>query len=95
VDEARKVIRRLERIEALQGADAPAGELLDEVRLLLSEGEAWLAAERTEADADAGLDPGDRLPGRVARAELALEGCRASLTRHTEVMPETADSTSL
>ena len=39
MDEARKVIERLERIEALQSTQAPAEELLGEVRLLLHEGE--------------------------------------------------------
>ncbi len=95
MDEARTVIRRLERIEALQNAEAPAQELLAEVRQLLSEGEAWLAAERGGAR---GVD-GDGLAGALAGpadgAEAALEGCRAKLTRRQEAMPETADSTSL
>ena len=48
MDEARRVIRRLERIEAMQGARAPAADLLAEVRQLLREGEAWLAVEHGE-----------------------------------------------
>jgi hypothetical protein len=39
------VIERLERIEELRRADAPARVLLGEVRRLLAEGEEWLAAE--------------------------------------------------
>ena len=68
VDEARRVIRRLERIETLQGARAPAADLLAEVRLLLREGEAWLAAEHGEvatADGEGGRGP-------TAAAEAAL-----------------------
>ena len=48
MEEARQVIERLERIDALRAAGAPAGELLDEVRGLLAEGERWLAAEKRE-----------------------------------------------
>lgn len=64
MDEARRVIERLERIEALRRAEAPATVLLAEVRSLLAEGESWLAAERA-----AGADG----------AHAALERCRASL----------------
>lgn len=39
------MIERLERIDQLRRADAPAAVLLGEVRGLLAEGEAWLAAE--------------------------------------------------
>lgn len=41
---------RLERIEALQRVDAPATALLAEVRGLLTDGEAWLAAGAAKAD---------------------------------------------
>jgi hypothetical protein len=82
VDEARTVIRRLERIEALQGVDAPAKELLTEVRQLLAEGEAWLSAERTRSDAGAGIVPADpRSASAQKRAARALEDCRTRLTR--------------
>ncbi len=90
MDEARTVIRRLERIEALQGAEAPAQELLAEVRQLLAEGEAWLAAERGGVPVRDGA-----WTGKANGAEAALDGCRAKLTRRKEAMPETADSTSL
>lgn len=55
MDQARAVLDRLERIDALRQADAPAGVLLGEVRSLLSEAEAWVEADR---------------PGRVAESAL-------------------------
>lgn len=80
MDEARTVIRRLERIEALQGADAPAKELLAEVRQLLAEGEAWLSAERTEKVVGTGIDSADPRSVPAERAARALDDCRARLT---------------
>jgi hypothetical protein len=59
VDEARRVIARLDRIETLKEAGAPAEELLGEVRALLRDGEAWLASER----------------GGSERARAALDRC--------------------
>jgi hypothetical protein len=55
MDEARAVMHRLERIEALEREGAAPKQLLAEVRELLREGEAWLEAERngTELAADA------------------------------------------
>jgi hypothetical protein len=50
MDEARAVLARLERIEALDAAGAPAGALLDEVRGLLHDAEAWVRAEPTGTD---------------------------------------------
>jgi hypothetical protein len=69
MDEARQVIERLERIDALRREGAPAADLLAEVRGLLVEGERWLAAER---------------PDGVERARAALEDCRASLPPERE-----------
>lgn len=46
VEQARAVLERLERIEALTRDEAPAGVLLDEVRALLTEAEAWAEADR-------------------------------------------------
>ena len=63
MEEARNVLTRLGRIERLERADAPAETLLAEVRLLLSEAEAWVAAE----------------PGGTRRAEEALDRCRRAL----------------
>ena len=60
MDEARAVLARLERIEALERARAPAGALLAEVRALLVEAEAWVRVE----------------PQGTEQAEDALERCR-------------------
>ena len=63
MDEARAVVRRLRRIEALDRERAPARSLLAEVRELLTEAEAWVRAE----------------PGGTEPAEEALERCRDAL----------------
>ena len=102
MDEARTVIRRLERIETLQGERAPAAVLLTEVRQLLREGEAWLAAERNggpkrrardtdgRADAETGGD-GEA----TAEAAAALAGCRRRLGSGREVTAQTVENASL
>jgi hypothetical protein len=95
VDEARNVIRRLERIEALQSVQAPAEELLAEVRQLLAEGEAWLAAERDGARGHSGNGLSETRASVTADAAAALEGCRASLAANEEVVPETAEGAPL
>jgi hypothetical protein len=64
MDEARRVIDRLERIDRLRGDGAPAEVLLSEVRALLTDGERWLATERVE-----GLD----------EARATLDRCRQRL----------------
>jgi hypothetical protein len=64
MDEARQILERLERIEALRRDGAPATDLLAEVRSLLAEGERWLAAEKPEG---------------VERARAALADCQAGL----------------
>ena len=67
MDQARAVLTRLERIDALKQADAPAGVLLDEVRALLSEAEAWVAADR----------PGEIAEDALTRSQEAFaEGAR-------------------
>lgn len=91
MDEARRVIRRLERIEALQSTEAPAAQLLGEVRQLLAEGEAWLAAERAGGRGDGGQRPAGDRAAPTGSAETALENCRASLTAEREVMSGTAE----
>ncbi len=45
MDEARSVLDRLDRIATLDAADVPAAVLLDEVRELVREAEAWVAVE--------------------------------------------------
>ena len=64
MDEARQVLERLERIDALRREGAPTPDLLAEVRSLLAEGERWIAAERLEGS---------------GRARAALADCRAGL----------------
>ena len=66
------MIERLERIDALKGGGAEARELLAEVRLLMAEGERWLATERAAPGGLAGPDL-----ARAERAEAALSRCRA------------------
>ena len=69
VDQARAVLSRLERIDALKQADAPAGVLLDEVRALLSEAEAWVEID----------GPGEAAAEALARSrEALLAGARTA-----------------
>jgi len=63
MDEARAVLERLERIEALEASGAPAAVVLDEVRGLLADAEAWVRAE----------------PAGTDLAETALDRCREAL----------------
>ncbi len=64
MDEARAVLARLERVEALGREAAPAAVVLAELRLLVTEAEAWVRADRAGADAE----------DAVARCSAALEG---------------------
>jgi hypothetical protein len=75
MDEARRVLERLERIEALRGGAAPTADLLAELRGLLADGERWLAAEPA---------------GSTEKARSALERCRRELERPGGVMHEAA-----
>lgn len=45
MDEARSVLRRLDRIEHLDRAGAPPAVLLGELRALVAEAEAWVRVE--------------------------------------------------
>ena len=64
MEEARAVLTRLARIAALEVARVPAAVLLDEVRELVREAEAWVASE----------------PRRVRREPAAaVDRCRAAL----------------
>lgn len=69
MDEARRVLDRLERIEDLEARGAPPGALLAEVRVLLAEAEEWLGVE----------------PVGTRRAEAALARCREALVAPREV----------
>ena len=68
MDEARRVLERLERIDELRRGGAPCDALLANVRTLLAEGERWLAAER----------------GASESAGEALARCRARLDELVE-----------
>ena len=46
MDEARAVLARLERIEALERSGAPARAVLDELHELVREAEEWARRER-------------------------------------------------
>ncbi len=61
MDEARAVLARLDRIEALEREGAPPGVLLEELRGLVQEAEEWA---RTEG--------GDRARNAVERCAAAL-----------------------
>jgi hypothetical protein len=50
VEEARRVLERLDRVEELHLRGAPAAVLLDELRMLVAEAERWLAAEPVGAE---------------------------------------------
>ena len=63
MDEARRVLARLDRIESLHLAGAPVAAVLGELRALLAEADDWLAAET----------------GGTERASDALERCRDAL----------------
>jgi hypothetical protein len=61
MDEARAVLARLDRIEALEREGAPPGVLLEELRGLVQEAEAW-----------ARLEGGERAAAAVERCASAL-----------------------
>jgi len=48
MDEARAVLARLDRIEALECEGAPPGALLEELRGLVQAAEAWVRVEGDE-----------------------------------------------
>jgi hypothetical protein len=47
MDEARRLLARLDRVESLDREGAHPGVLLAELRALIAEAEAWTRAERT------------------------------------------------
>jgi hypothetical protein len=61
MDEARAVLARLDRIEALEREGAPPGALLEQLRGLVQEAEAW-----------ARLEGGERAREAVERCASAL-----------------------
>jgi len=53
MDEARAVLARLDRIEALEREGAPPGVLLEELRGLVQEAEAWVRLDGDERSSTA------------------------------------------
>jgi hypothetical protein len=68
MEEARKVLERLERIERLGREEAPAAAILVEMRQLVAEAEAWTRVEAASGE----------------RAGAAVEGLRDALERADE-----------
>ena len=62
MDDGKRVLERLERIERLR-ATAPAATLLDELRLLLPEAEAWARAEGDARASEAVRQTAEKLRG--------------------------------
>ena len=75
MDEARAVLYRLKRIEALEREGAPVRSVLAEVHELLAEAEAWASTER---------DGTDLVEQALARCRDALE---AGTHRAVEALP--------
>jgi hypothetical protein len=76
MEEARAVLARLERIEALDRAGTPAEVLLDELRALVSEAEAWVRVE--PCSTEAAEDAVERLKAAVRRPPMPA-GAREGL----------------
>ena len=74
MDEARRVLERLDRIDGLRQAGAEPPRLLGELRELLHEGEAWLVAEGSGLGrARAVVGELERKLSRSERGEHAVE----------------------
>ena len=69
MDEAARVLERLDRIDALRSAGAASPVLLGEVRELLSDVESWIRVEGAGTEG----------------AESALTRCRVALGKHRGV----------
>jgi len=68
MEEARRVIERLERIEALDRSSASPAELLAELRGLLHDAEAWVRVEGGDAADEAVI----RLRGALERDAVSV-----------------------
>ncbi|HEY2937808.1 MAG TPA: hypothetical protein VGJ25_14490 [Gaiellaceae bacterium] len=71
MDEACHLLARLARIEALDREQAPALALLEELRELVVEAEAWARAERPGSRAETAIDA-CRLALDAAPREVAM-----------------------
>jgi len=69
MEEARRLLARLERIEALDRRRAAPADLLDELQALLTEAEAWARAEHPVPDG--AIDAMERCRERLCRPETA------------------------
>ncbi len=77
-DEAATVLDRIARIRELDRVKAPAGMLLDELRTLVGEAEAWV---RLEGDGRARRAV-EQLGSSLASAELPIRTSAAELHGH-------------
>lgn len=72
MEEARRVVERLERISDLERDQAPPDELLGELRLLVREAEIWLRAEPDRGGAEEALARCRAALAAEEREEVAL-----------------------
>ena len=91
MDAARQVVDRLRRIEELREADAQPGRLLGELRALLSEGQAWLDAERAARVAGTGSDA-EGFEASLRRAGDSLASLDEELQRGAAALTATAEA---
>jgi hypothetical protein len=77
MEEARRLLARLERIEALDRRRASPAELLAELQVMLTEAEAWARAEHPVPDAaiDAVERCRERLHGRKTPSGIPAGLC--------------------
>ncbi len=71
VEEARRVIERLARIEALEAERAGPNALLPELRALVSEAEAWV---RVECEVDGAAGALERVRSALGREGASAHG---------------------
>jgi len=73
MDEATTVLRRLERIDALEKGRGAPGQLLDELRALVREAEAWARSEDDARATAAAARLGEKVSrgGEVVDADAA------------------------
>ena len=76
MEEARRLLERLERIEQLDRRETQPGLLLGELRGLLVDAEAWVRAERPAGESDAARSAVER-----CREALQMPGNRAEVPK--------------
>jgi len=85
VDESEAVLRRLERIEQLDRSGAPAADLVEELRGLVAEAEAWSRREGGES----GERAVESLRGALGSVQA---GTHARTPKALETSPDAAAS---